>query len=73
MSQTLEKEFYEDPFIAKKNNIIICISLNIKGLKVDKWKAKNEILQDFLLQSKVDLIRLQEININWNKVEYKDR
>ena len=73
MIPIVEYYFYRDLFIATKNNVIMYISLNIEGLKVEKQKAKNEMLQDFLLRFNIDLIGLQEININWNKVDYKDR
>ena len=57
-------DYYRDLFLEDKNNEITCISLNIKRLKIENWKAKNAILRDFILQSKADLIGLQEININ---------
>ena len=57
----------------EKNNELLCILLNVKDLKVKNQKAKNNILRHFILQSKADLMDLQEININQNKVEYLNR
>ena len=44
MIPIVENDFYGDPFVAAKNNVITYISLNINGLKVEKQKAKNEML-----------------------------
>ena len=73
MSQPIEKEYYGSKFGEEKQNSIIYILLNINGLKMNSWKAKNAMLCNFLVRSKVDLIGLQEININWDIVDYKDR
>ena len=56
--------FYRDKFESSKYNQITYLSLNIKRLKVDNYKAKNLLLWDFLLYMKADLIGLQEVNIN---------
>ena len=48
--------FYRDKFSIEKDDNILCILLNIR-LKDKKWKIKNDILRDFLLESKIDIIR----------------
>ena len=55
---------YGDHFCAKKDNEIIVVSLNINSLQTESWRAKNDLVRDFILKSEVDIIALQEVNIN---------
>ena len=52
---------------------ILCLSLNVNGLKLEKWKAKNDRLQQFLKMYNFDIMGLQETNLNWDYVQAKDQ
>ena len=47
---------------------VLCLSLNVNGLKHEHWKAKNDRLRQFLKKYEFDIMGLQETNLNWNKV-----
>ena len=59
--------------VTKQEDKIICISLNMRGLKVEVWGIKNDILRNVLIQSNADIMGLQECNINWSKTLFKDK
>ena len=55
---------YGIQFDASKEEEIICMSMNINGLHTNSWRAKNNLLREFLVNSKSDIVGLQEINMN---------
>ena len=56
----------------KKEDEIMCISLNINGLSKDMSKEKHDTLQNFLHRMESDIVGLQEINLNWDKLKFKE-
>ena len=46
----------------------MCVSVNINGLQHEQWKAKNERIKQFLKKYDFDIIGLQEVNLNWDKI-----
>ena len=52
---------------------MVCLSLNMKGLKKNLQKEKNEALYNFLYQSNTKMITLQEINLNWDKLPINEQ
>ena len=51
----------------------MCLSLNINGLRKDSWREKNDSLHNFLTQSLAEIIALQEVNLNWDKLPVKEQ
>ena len=56
--------YHRDYFSPKKEEEIMVISLNVNRLKTEGWKAKNDIVRDFILELDADIVALQEINAN---------
>ena len=52
---------------------ILCLSLNVNGLKQNHWKAKNDRLRQFLKGYNFDIMGFQETNLNWDQVQPKDQ
>ena len=50
--------YYGNPLRKEKEDNLICLFININGLQVEEWKAKNDIVRDFCIQSKADIISL---------------
>ena len=61
-------ESFGDYFSPNKEEEITVISANINSLRMEEWKAKNDVLREFFVQSEADIIALQETNVNWTKV-----
>ena len=64
---------FGDHFSSENEEEIMVVSMNINSLKIKSWKAKNDMLRDFLLQLQADIIALQETNMNWTKIPWQDR
>ena len=47
--------------------------MNINRLKVEEWQAKTNKVSDLFLSIKADIIALQEVNVNWKVVLWKDK
>ena len=52
---------------------LLCLSLNLNGLKQEQWKVKNEQLRKYLKNYEFDIMGFQEVNLNWGKVGPKDQ
>ena len=57
----------------KEQSSIRIMSLNINGLKQDKWQAKNDQLKNFLRTYDFDVMAFQEVNVNWSRLTTKDQ
>ena len=66
---TNRNDTYSDQLVNTEKNKIVYFSLNINRLWKDKWKEKNDNLQNFVCQIGAEIIALQEININLNKAK----
>ena len=67
------EEVYGDQFYSDKEKEITVLSLNVNRMRTEGWAAKNVLLRDFILDLKAEVIALQETNVNWFKVPWKDR
>ena len=47
---------------------LVYLSINVNRLHYERWKVKNNIIRDFILKSKAEIISFQEVNLNWGKV-----
>ena len=52
---------------------VLCLSLNVNGLQLERWKAKNDRLRTFIKNYEFDIMGFQEPNLNWNKIRPKDQ
>ena len=59
-------DVYGDDWREKEEDEIVCVGLNVNGLKKDMWKEKNDSLRNFMYQMKSDIIALQEVNLRWD-------
>ena len=66
-------EEYRDYFSPEKEDEITVVLVNINGLRVKGQHAKNDLVYNFILGTEADIIALQEVNINWNLVPWRDR
>ena len=66
-------DFCSNYFSPKKKDEITVISLNINGLGTEGWTVKNNMVRDFILKTETDIVIMQEANVNWNKVSWRDR
>ena len=58
-----------DPY----DDSLLCLSLNLNGLKHKQWKDKNKQLRKYLKNYEFDIMGFQEVNLNWGKVGPKDQ
>ena len=54
------------------NDLVLCLSLNVNGLKHEKWIGKNNRLQQFLRKFNFDIMGFQETNINCDQIRVCD-
>ena len=52
---------------------LLLLNLNLNGLVKDNWKAKNDMLRDFLKKYDFDIMVFQETNLNWSVMPPKDQ
>ena len=52
---------------------VLCLGLNVNGLQLRGWKAKNERIRNFIKNYEFDIMGLQEINLNWSQVPPKEQ
>ena len=50
--------FYGDYFNPRKEDKIAVISLNINSLRTEGWKAKNNLVRDFILESDANIVTI---------------
>ena len=62
-----------DNWKGKEEDEIVCVGLNVNGLRKDMWKEKNNSLRNFLHQRGANLVALQEINLHWNKLDSSEQ
>ena len=60
----LNRDSYDDS--------ILCLSLNLNGLKQSHWQAKNDKLNTFLKNYNFDIMGFQETNLNWDLIGTND-
>ena len=56
----------------KDDSTIRLLCLNVNGLGTTKGKAKNSLLQQFLLKYEFTIMALQETNVNWTQLHTSD-
>ena len=66
-------EHWGDKLSAKKDGFIRIASRNIGGLGIHAHNTKEEHLKEWIVNSDIDCIGLQEININVKHCQYRDR
>ena len=52
---------------------MIYLSLNVNGLIKESWKEKNGSLYKFLSYTLAEIIRLQEVNLNQDKLSLQEQ
>ena len=62
---------YRDLLSKTEDNKLVYLSINMNGLHYEGWKVKNDMIRDFILKSKAEIIGFQEINLNWGKVPFR--
>ena len=71
IERNLELGIYRDQLKKVADNDVICLSLNINGLQVERWKIKNDLLRNLLVSSKANIVGLQKVNLNWSKILFR--
>jgi len=51
-----ELEWYGDKLAKDKEKELVLLSLNVNGLQSEGWKVKIDIIKEFLIKYKVDII-----------------
>ena len=54
------------------DNEMVCLSLNMNSLRKDSQKEKNDSLCNFVTQSSAELVAMQEVNLNWDKLPERE-
>ena len=57
----------------KNEGCIRIVSQNINSLGLVAGNMKEKNLNEFLMEKSVDVMGIQELNIQWNKVPHKDK
>ena len=59
---------YSNNLVKDKEEELVLLLLNVNDLQLESQKAKNDIIREFLIKYKADIITFQEVNLNWNRV-----
>lgn len=66
-------EAWGDPISIKRDGYIRIASRNIGGIGIHAHNTKEEYLKEWIVNSNIDCIGLQELNVNLKQCNYRDR
>ena len=67
------REYWGDKLGLKDVDMLRVVSKNIQGLGLQAGNPKEDELKSWIVNKNIDLIGIQEINVNWNKCNNKNR